>query len=657
VKKTMRAGLGLFFIFSGQQLALADEGPVPINSGYTLGEVVVSAESLHASERAGTVYLVTERDIEASGASTLDQALELVPGLNIREGAEGTPRIDIRGFRTRHVKLFLNGIPIRNTDDGQFDPTMIPAEIISEIKVLSGGSSVLYGEGGNGAVIDIITKSGVPGIHGRIEGKIGTSDLYEANAGLYGASGKLSFYGNVGVLSRDAFPLSDDFTLTATEDGDDRENSDRERINFFGNMSYAITNENSVGLTLSHVTGENGKPPVTNYDPLDNFSKKEKYERIDDLDSTMVQAAFAHDGAGPVDYRGWVYFSQTDTEENGYDNDDYNTQMKKGAFYQDSEVRIAGAHAQAGYTFADDSKATLGMTAEEESWEADGFEVNKSNKAVDFASDENLNTYSVALEYERKLSDRWQLVLGYGHHFQDRDEADDDDFSYMIGTSYDLTDSTRLKANHARKIRFPSLKQLYDISAGNEDLNTEITMHYELGVEQQITSTTQLNVSGFLINATDFIEKDVDTYENFQDLRFYGIDSELIMQPLDNLRLRCGLTWMQTEDRSNDDTRDDLQYRPKWKATVDGQYDFDFGLRISGSVIHIADQYFYDNNDIEKKKLNDFTLVNFKLTQKIPATPVEVYAGVDNLFDEDYEESYGLPQPGRILYTGLVYRF
>jgi len=653
----MRAGLGLFFIVSGQQCALANEGPIPPTGAYTLGEVVVSSESLPASESAGTVYRVTERDIEASGAATLDQAMKLVPGVYIREGAEGTPRIDVRGFRTRHVQLFLNGIPIRNTNDGQFDPTMIPAEIISEIKVLSGGSSVLYGEGGNGAVIDIITKSGAPGIHGRIDGKIGTSDLYEANAGLYGASGKLSFYGNVGVQSRDAFPLSDNFTPTKAEDGDDRENSDRERINFFGNMSYAITDENSVGLTVSQATGDNGKPPVTNYDPLDNFSKKEKYERIDDIDSTMVQAAFAHDGAGPVDYRGWVYFSQTDTEENGYDNDDYDTQVKKGAFHQDSEVRIAGAHAQAGYTFADASKATLGMNAEEESWEADGFEVNKSNKAVDFSTDEDMKTYSVALEYERKLSDRWQVVMGYGHHFQHRDEADDDDFSYMIGTSYDLTDTTRLKANHARKIRFPSLKQLYDVNAGNEDLNREITVHYELGVEQQITPKAQLNVTGFLVDATDFIEKEDDIYQNFQDLRFYGIESELTMQPLDNLRLRCGLTWLETEDRSNDNSRDDLQYRPKWKATVDGQYDFDFGLRISGSVIYVADQYFYDNDDIEKKQLNDFTLVNFKLTQKIPTTTFEVYAGVDNLFDEDYEESYGLPQPGRLLYTGLVYRF
>ena len=76
---------------------------------------------------------------------------------------------------------------------------------------------------------------------------------------------------------------------------------------------------------------------------------------------------------------------------------------------------------------------------------------------------------------------------------------------YEVITSYDLTDTTRLKANHARKVRFPSLKQLYDVSAGNEDLDTEITMHYELGFEQQLTPTTQLSVTGFLINRNNFV--------------------------------------------------------------------------------------------------------------------------------------------------------
>jgi len=656
MKKTIGAGLGLFLILNSQQTVFALEQEGIEQGAYTLGEVVVHAEKVATSEQAGTLYRVTQTDIEASGASTLDQALELVPGLNVREGAEGTPRIDVRGFRTRHVHLFLNGIPIRNTNDGQFDPTVIPAEIISEIKVLSGGSSVLYGSGGNGAVIDIITKAGGDGVHGRIDGKIGSGDLYELNSGLFGGNDKLSFYGNVGMQTRNYFPLSDNFTAAGDQGDDERLNSDRDRVSFFGNMSYALTDENTLGLTLSRVTGENGKPPITNAGIDDFANKKAKYERIDDMSSTMVQAAFAHQGAGPWDYRAWVYFSQTDTEENGYDGPTYDSQTKKGSYHQDSEVELAGAHAQAGYTFADDSRLTLGLTGEQESWEADGFEIGVTDP-ID--SDEDLSTYSVALEYQRALSERWHLVLGYGHHFQDRNEKDDNDFTYMIGTYYDLTDSTRIKANHARKIRFPSLKQLYTVGAGNEDLDTEITTHYEIGAEQQLSATTKLDLTGFLIDATDYIEKDTtSTYRNYQDLRFYGIESTLSMEPLDNFRLRCGLTWMQTEDRSSGSTRDDLQYRPEWKATLDGQYTFDFGLRVSGEVIYVANQYLYDKKtETQKKELGDFTLVNLKLSQKIPTTPLEIYGGVDNLFDENYEESYGLPQPGRLLYAGLVYKF
>jgi len=36
---------------------------------------------------------------------------------------------------------------------------------------------------------------------------------------------------------------------------------------------------------------------------------------------------------------------------------------------------------------------------------------------------------------------------------------------------------------------------------------------------------------------------------------------------------------------------------------------------------------------------------------------LSVYLGADNLLDEDYEQSYGLPQPGRTAYAGLEYSF
>ena len=34
-----------------------------------------------------------------------------------------------------------------------------------------------------------------------------------------------------------------------------------------------------------------------------------------------------------------------------------------------------------------------------------------------------------------------------------------------------------------------------------------------------------------------------------------------------------------------------------------------------------------------------------------------MYVGVDNLFNRDYEQSYGVPRPGRLIFGGLEYRF
>ena len=139
-------------------------------TAYELGEIVVSAPG-SGPESVANVNRVTAQELKEMGARTLDEGLRFIPGLNVRIGGSGTPRIDIRGFKTRHVQLLLNGIPIKNTYDDQFDPTLIPIEYIQEIKVSTGATSQLYGPGGTAGVINVITKKGTPGLHGSLTGE------------------------------------------------------------------------------------------------------------------------------------------------------------------------------------------------------------------------------------------------------------------------------------------------------------------------------------------------------------------------------------------------------------------------------------------------------------------------------------------------------
>jgi outer membrane cobalamin receptor len=106
-------------------------------------------------EEVGTTRRITRADIEVRNARTLDEALRLLPGVYVRTGCDGTPRIDLRGFRSRHVLLLVNGVPVNSTADGQFDPARISTATIREIKVSYGSSSVLYGDNAMAGVVPL----------------------------------------------------------------------------------------------------------------------------------------------------------------------------------------------------------------------------------------------------------------------------------------------------------------------------------------------------------------------------------------------------------------------------------------------------------------------------------------------------------------------
>jgi len=172
---------------------------------------------------------------------------------------------------------------------------------------------------------------------------------------------------------------------------------------------------------------------------------------------------------------------------------------------------------------------------------------------------------------------------------------------------------------------------------------------------------TSVSVSGYWIDAEDYIEKvGDDIYRNYEKYRFKGVDVVMTNRAIENLMMSVSYSYLDSEDRSPNTGRDELQYRPKNKWAAETTYRFAFGLTARASVLYVSDQYIYDDDNpmsTDKKKLNNFTVVDFKLSQSFLDDMVAVYMGADNLLDENYEQSYGLPQPGRTGYAGLEYRF
>jgi vitamin B12 transporter len=628
---------------------------------YELGEVVISAKRDAGVETISTVQTITAEELRASGARSLDEAIRLLPGLHVRIGGSGTPRVDIRGFRTRHVQLLVDGIPINDTYDGQFDPTTIPVEQISRIKLTTGGGSVLYGPGGNGGVINIITRQGSEGLGGLAAGRLAEGGAYQGTAVVSGGTAKWAVFASGNFRDRDEYPLADSFHETSAESGGARHNSDLRRGNVFASARYSLSPRTRLGLTVNRLHGQNGVPPVSNYDKSDPFSQKAKYDRIDDMDGHGAQAAFSHVADGQLTFRGWAYLNRLEVVEDRYDDATYSTQAAKGSSSARSATHVAGASLQVKRALGQSGVATLGLMGESDDWESVGFLMGKGGAQDDFDVAQDLRLYSAALQYEAWPAQEVGVVLGGAYHAQDGEEMERD-FSCLVGGWYDLSTGTRLRASLARKVRFPSIRQLYDVSAGNPGLHPERTLHYELGLEQDVAGGV-VSMTAYSVDALDFIEKDAtELYQNFEEYRFRGVElaAEKQLAVAGGLHFRGSYAFMDTEDRSPGSAGEDLQYRPRHKIGLEGAGQLSMGLMPYLSLTHVAGQRFYDRNGeppLDAKALSHYTLVVARLRQRLPGDSVELEFGVDNLLDEDYEQSYGLPQAGRVLYSGMRLSF
>lgn len=628
---------------------------------YVLGEVVVTSEKTGVDD-VTDVSEVTAQDIEARGATNLNEALVMLPGVYIRTAADGTPRIDIRGFRTRHIKLLINGVPFQSTYDGQFDPASIPAENIARIVLTKGASSVLYGAGGTAAVINIITKGGTQGTHGSVGMRAEESDSYLGKASLSGANEKGYFYGGVSQKTANAYPVSGDFDKTEIQDSDLRKNSDRERNNVFFNGGYTLSEDTQLGAVLSYTGGSYGKPPSIQADS-DDFGKKAKYERLEDYSELASQLNLRHEFSSPLTLDAAVYGNQRNELTKVYDDDSYDSMDASGSSKSRSTSSIAGTNLRGSYDFDTYGVLALALSGEAQSWDESGFKMVKSGKKVleeDIDTDNNLQEYSTALEYSITPIDPLTLVAGGGYVAQTGPASETvTDWTYLLGANFRPLEGTTLSANHARKVRFASIRNLFDATSGNTDLDPEVARHFELGLAQELPLKTVFTGAVYRTYAENLIEKDdvTEIYENYEEYLLEGFELGLENKFFDAFWIKTAYAYLHSEDKSDDSERDELQYRPRDTFSVEAQYTCPFGAALYASVYHVANQYTYSDDATLKKRMNDFTLVNLKLSQALLDKALSVYAGVNNLFDEDYEESYGFPRPGRTLFCGFDYAF
>lgn len=121
--------------------------------------------------------VVVNRDLlDAQGATSFQDALRNVPGITIggAEGGQIGNNINLRGFTAR-TDIYLDGF----RDPGQYYRDTFD---LSAIEVLKGPSSMLFGRGSTGGVINQVSKEPELKAFGSVSATVGTDDRYRTTA-------------------------------------------------------------------------------------------------------------------------------------------------------------------------------------------------------------------------------------------------------------------------------------------------------------------------------------------------------------------------------------------------------------------------------------------------------------------------------------------
>lgn len=132
----------------------------PKDSITQLEEVVVKAEApiKRIQKAAYNVVAIEAQPLQAVNSNAAD-ILARVSGVKMREtgGVGAEAHINLNGFTGRHVRTFIDGVPM-NGANASFRINNIPAEMIERIEIYKGVVPITFGADALGGAVNIVTR-------------------------------------------------------------------------------------------------------------------------------------------------------------------------------------------------------------------------------------------------------------------------------------------------------------------------------------------------------------------------------------------------------------------------------------------------------------------------------------------------------------------
>ncbi|MCJ8499762.1 TonB-dependent receptor plug domain-containing protein [Desulfatitalea alkaliphila] len=519
------------------------------------GEVVVTATMTEKTivDAPGAVQVISAREMREMNALTVADALESAAGLVVSRES-GRVRVPaIRGGRSKHTLVLLDGRRLAFGFNDMIDLRQIPAHMVERIEVVRGPASALFGSDALGGVVNIITRRAPEATTAELTGQYGVNRFGDAQSFTGGAlvGGSLD---RLRLLAA----AESGHTQGWDQDGMLPDDGFRQRPRFAaGRVAFDFTDRQSLSGGMEY-----NDNVYTGDQFYENLARERRFQeerrgyhlqydlRLKPMHQLLLRV-------NRSEYRNEMGFNPF-AESGRRQTEQYINQAEarySGLLWHRHLLTIGGELRRDGL---DDTQMGL-------------------------RTDASVDNSSVFAQNEFHLLDPLYVVLGlrYDNHsgFGDR-------WTPRASAIYSLTDALRLKGAYAHGFRAPSLTELNvtsfrrrgrDVYAANPDLEAESSITYELGIE--LTQARYYGrMTGFQTEVDNLIEtvfdrsegsgqnrRDFYQYRNIAEATLKGIEAEAgVRLPL-GLTLDGNFTWLDVENRSGSEN---IGAQPEYKYFI-----------------------------------------------------------------------------------------
>ena len=618
-------------------------------------------------DTAQSVTVITDTIVNEQLATTLGEVLTNDASLTAGSKQRNREVFNLRGFQLSSSTGYLR--------DGHqhWSHYQQPIEILEQVEVIKGPSSILYGQSGPGGLVNMVTK------------KPTAQTLFSASADV-DQHGSTRFMLDAGGALTEAEDLRARGVLVKqdVEYWREYQNGDnRERDRFLGALvvDYDISDNALVRVHYDRTDDEAGLDTGAWIDNDANIIGDDK--TIRDMSWAFTDITVENMG---IDFK--VFLADNWQVNLGYNEQTFERQrfesaprkpsdFIEGDSYQSrpydrfddwqfktafidfiGEFETVGLHHQllVGVNSLDYYYGQLRTSADTINFSADQNEPNRPN--ISYKSDDTISSsaydyYGVYIQDLISFSPEWQLSLGGRYDKQSKENSNNESFVPKVGVLYHPNASATVYASYSEGFepQNETLENENDVNNGMK-LDAITSEQREVGVKWQLfddrlmlsgalfdISKTGTLVSENLINPIGDITS-ITTQAGEQ--RHKGFELSAQGAATDRLFVMASTMYLD----ANYERDEELEGKrptdaPKWSASLWTRYELNDAIAFNAGAFYEGERFADNANTVTKQ---GYTRVDVGATYalKVSNTDINLRLNIENLFDKNYLAGGGL---------------